>query len=386
MTHLTNPSRYLAPAWLPGGHAQTIYPATCIVKPPVAYRRERWRAPDGDFIDVDFLDGQADKPFVVLFHGLEGSSASHYARALMSHVAALGWSGAVPHFRGCSGQMNDGPRFYHSGDAAEIDWVLRKLAARRGLGPDAVHTPFASLVNSDIIKSSSWSNGGNGDGSRNSYSDGSDIASSGGGGDSSTNRKLGNSSSNSNSKFYAAGVSLGGNALLRWVGESQHQAGFVDAACAISAPLDLAAGGAALSRGLNMLYTRVFLRTLKPKCLQKLAQFPGLFDSTSMLNARNLYEFDNIVTAPLHGYRNTDDYWNRASARHILGDVTVPTLVLNARNDPFLPQQHLPQSAAAQITLEYPQQGGHVGFVSGRPPGALDWLPHRMVDFLEGRG
>jgi len=314
--------QYTAPSWLPGGHLQTIYPAKCIPKPKVTYRRERWPTPDGDFIDVDFVDGVPGQPFVVLFHGLEGSSDSHYARAMMAQVAALGWSGAIPHFRGCSGELNHAPRFYHSGDAGEVDWIIRRMhAVRRATAPGA--------------------------------------------------------------KFYAAGVSLGGNALLRWLGESQQQASIVDAACAISAPLDLAGGGAALSRGFNMIYTRVFLETLKPKCVQKLQQFPGLFDKDTMLRARNLYEFDNIVTAPLHGFRDTDDYWHRASAKHVLSDITVPTLVLNAKNDPFLPAHHLPQSASPRVTLEYPEHGGHVGFAVGGPPGKLDWLPRRVIDFLQ---
>lgn len=313
---------YLAPLWLPGGHLQTIYPATFIAKPPVLYRRERWDAPDGDFVDIDFVDGVPGKPFIVLFHGLEGSSNSHYARALMAHIAALGWSGAVPHFRGCSGELNRAPRFYHSGDAQEIDWILQRLSAVR-------KTRQAS-------------------------------------------------------KFYAGGVSLGGNALLRWLGESQHQAEIVDAACAISAPLDLARGGAALSQGLNRIYTRMFLQTLKPKCLKKLTQFPGLFDRETMLRARNLYEFDNVITAPLHGYRDTDDYWHRASAKHVLTDISVPTLVLNAQNDPFLPSEHLPRMAARCVTLEYPRHGGHAGFAVGALPGRLNWLPQRMLHFLEG--
>jgi predicted alpha/beta-fold hydrolase len=118
---------YIAPAWLPGGHLQTIYPALCIAKPAVAYRRERWLTPDADFIDIDFIDGEPGKPFIVLFHGLEGSSKSHYARALMALVQQLGWSGAVPHFRGCSGELNHAPRFYHSGDAAEVDWIVRRF-------------------------------------------------------------------------------------------------------------------------------------------------------------------------------------------------------------------------------------------------------------------
>lgn len=312
---------YRSPWWLPGGHLQTIYPAKCIAKPAVLYRRERWNTPDGDFIDLDFVDGAAEKPFVVLFHGLEGSSDSHYARALMAHVAALGWNGGVVHFRGCSGELNCSPRFYHSGDAQEIDWVLRKLVP--------------------------------------------------------TMRARGAS------RFYATGVSLGGNALLRWLGESQHGAEIVDAACAVSAPLDLAGGGAALGRGVNRLYTQSFLRTLKPKCLEKLAQFPGLFDRDAMLNSRDLYAFDNAVTAPLHGFRDTDDYWHRASAKYVLDDITVPTLVLNARNDPFLPARYLPTSASAAVTLEQPAHGGHVGFATAPFPGRLDWLPQRMLGFLQ---
>ncbi|TFW08744.1 alpha/beta hydrolase, partial [Oxalobacteraceae bacterium OM1] len=148
-------------------------------------------------------------------------------------------------------------------------------------------------------------------------------------------------------------------------------------------PLDLAGGGAALSKGVNMIYTRMFLQTLKPKCVKKLEQFPGLFDLHTMLKARDLYEFDNIVTAPLHGFRDTDDYWHRASAKHVLHDITVPTLVLNARNDPFLPAQHLPASASPRVTLEYPEHGGHVGFAVGGLPGRIDWLPQRILRFLQ---
>ena len=310
--------QYKSPLWLPSGHLQTIYPALCIAKPHVAFRRERWEAHDGDFVDVDFVDGKPGMPFVVLFHGLEGSSDSHYARALMAAVAARGWSGAIPHFRGCSGELNLAPRFYHSGDAGEVDWILRRLRQR------------------------------------------------------------------ASGKLYATGVSLGGNALLRWLGESQHQADILDAACAVSAPLDLARGGAALGTGLNMVYTRMFLKSLKPKCLAKLDQFPGLFDRDALMNARDLYAFDNVVTAPLHGYKDTDDYWDRASAKHVLGDITVPTLVLNARNDPFLPGAHLPTSASNYVTLDYPAHGGHVGFANGALPGQLDWLPRKLLHFLEG--
>jgi hypothetical protein len=308
---------YRAPSWLPGGHLQTIWPALFLRPPALPLRRERWSAPDGDFIDIDCTDGAPGAPLVLLFHGLEGSSSSHYARALMAAVAARGWSGAVAHFRGCSGEANLAPRFYHSGDAREIDWIVRRMKERAG------------------------------------------------------------------GRFYVAGVSLGGNALLRWLGEEQHQAEIVDAAAAVSAPLDLARGGEALSKGMGRLYTRMFLQTLKPKSLAKLGQFPGLFDRDALLAARDLYEFDNVVTAPLHGYRDTDDYWNRASAKHILHDITVPALVLNALNDPFLPGRYLPRSAAACVRLDYPAQGGHVGFAAGGPPGHLAWLPQRLLHFFD---
>lgn len=316
---------YSSPWWLAGGHAQTIYPATLMQKPEVQLRRERWTTHDHDFIDVDFLDGEAGKPFLVLFHGLEGSSNSHYARALMHKLKSLGWSGAVPHFRGCSGEPNQAPRFYHSGDAQEINWIIRRL-----------HREFKTA--------------------------------------------------HPQAKFYASGVSLGGNALLRWLGESQSSASIVDAACAVSAPLDLTNSGATLSRGFNRIYTKNFLQTLKPKCLHKLTQFPKLFDRERMLSAKNLYEFDNIVTAPLHGYRDVDDYWHRASACLVLNDIQVPTLVLNAQNDPFMPAQFLPKVASTYVTLDYPQHGGHVGFAQGSFPGKLDWLPEKIINHLQTHG
>lgn len=314
---------YVAPRWLPGGHLQTIYPAKLIRLPAVATTRERWNTPDDDFIDIDVAAGIPGRPLLVLFHGLEGSSSSHYARSMLAYLDAQGWSGIVPHFRGCSGEINQAPRFYHSGDADEIDWILRRVAQH----------PLARQA----------------------------------------------------SALYVAGVSLGGNALLRWLGTRGSDACFVAAAAAISAPLDLAAGGAALSSGFNLVYTKSFLRTLKPKCLAKLAQFPRLFDRERMLAARDLYEFDNVVTAPLHGFRNTEDYWHRASAKHVLHEIRVPTLVLNARNDPFLPAYHLPRSAADSVMLEYPAEGGHVGFATGPLPGRLDWLPRRIVHFLSAQ-
>ncbi|PMS36276.1 hypothetical protein B0G57_107253 [Trinickia symbiotica] len=318
---------YCPPRWLPTNHAQTIIPALFARLPAIDYRRERWTTPDGDFIELDWIaypEGSAaapppDAPLFVLFHGLEGSSDSHYARVLMATARGFGWHGVVPHFRSCSGPLNLAPRFYHLADSDEVDWVLRRLR----------------------------------DGHR--------------------------------GPIVVAGVSLGGNVLLHWLGERGTDAAFVAAAAAISTPLDVHAGGRALSQGFALVYTLSFLKTLKKKALQKLEQYPGLFDRDAMLASRTMYDYDNVVTAPLHGFRNTDDYWTRATTRPLLPDVVVPTLVLNARNDPFLPSTALPTRAEVSpaIELDQPEAGGHVGFMTGPFPGRMDWLPRRVFSFLE---
>ena len=327
---MTANSSYRAPRWLPGGHLQTLYPALFVPRPRVAYRRERWETPDGDFVDVDWISSKVNgdgataagiegTPLLVLFHGLEGSSTSHYAHALMAHVRDLGWRGVVVHFRGCSGEANRLARAYHSGDSAEIDWMLRRLSAHAS-GP-----------------------------------------------------------------LYAVGVSLGGNALLKWLGEQAHAAADVVAgAAAVSAPLDLMAAGDALGRGFNLVYTRAFLSSLKRKSIAKLAAHPLIYDAALVRSAQTLRAFDNVVTAPLHGFRDTDDYWTRASSKPWLAHIAVPTLLINARNDPFLPEAALPneQDVSRFVTRDFPDEGGHVGFVSGPFPGRLEWLPRRIIEFL----
>jgi len=306
---------YLAPRWLPGGHVQTIWPL--LIKGPLpGYRRERWDTPDGDFIDLDWIDGTPGAPCLVLFHGLEGSSRSHYARRLMHAVQGRGWHGVVVHFRGCSGEPNRLPRAYHSGDSQEIDWVLRRVQARG----------FPAL--------------------------------------------------------FAAGVSLGGNALLKWLAEQGTLASdVIHAAAAVSAPLDLAAANTALSSGFNLVYARHFLRTLIPAALAKERRFPGRIDVRRARAARTLRDFDDAVTAPLHGFLGADDYYARSSAGPLLGAVRTPTLLLHAANDPFLPQVALPRPDRLPdaVTLEVLHHGGHVGFVHGALPGRIDWLPQRLL-------
>ena len=317
--------QYRAPRWLPGGHLQTIWPAL-FSRPapgqPPAYRRERWDTPDGDFVDVDFVDA-ADPaaPLLVLFHWLKGSSRSPYALTFAQRAAVLGWACAVPHFRGCSGELNLAPRAYHSGDFEEIGWVLARLRALR------------------------------------------------------------------RQPLLAVGVSLGGNALLRWAEEAgDSAAATARAVSAVCAPVDLAAGGHAIGRGFNrQVYTRMFLRTMKPKALLKWQQHPGLFDRERLLRARTLYDFDNLFTAPLHGFKDTDDYWSRASAKPHLRRIRIPALVLNARNDPFVPARSLPgpQDVGRCVTLWQPAHGGHVGFARGRFPGHLQSLPEAVLAWLQ---
>ncbi len=291
---------YRAPWWLPGGHAQTIWAAKLSrhaprPAPPPRWQRERWTTPDGDFVEVDTLDAPAppDAPLLVLFHGLEGSSSSHYARAFAHWATDAGVRLAVPHFRGCSGPLNLGPRAYHSGDFEEVGWMLGRLRSR------------------------------------------------------------------SAAPLQAVGISLGGNALMRWAQEAGDSAAAVAAAVvSVCSPLDLAASGAAIGRGFNrQVYTRMFLQTMKPKALAKLAQHPGLFDRDALLAARDLYEFDNLFTAPLHGFKDTDDYWKRASARPHLARIRIPA-------------------------LWQPAQGGHVGFPQGRFPAHVHTLPQAVAGWL----
>ncbi|MBI5718627.1 MAG: alpha/beta fold hydrolase [Burkholderiales bacterium] len=334
---------YRAPPWLPGGNAQTIWAATVARRfegAPPHWRRERWDTPDGDFVDVDHLDvaqgpahdaghgaAPAAKParHLVLFHGLEGSSASQYAQAFAAMARARGWAYSVPHFRGCSGELNLAPRAYHSGDFEEIGWLLARLRAMH---------PAPLLV---------------------------------------------------------VGISLGGNALLRWAEEAGESAApIASAVAAVCSPIDLAASGQAIDRGFNRLvYARMFLATMKPKALAKLARHPGLFDEERLRAARTLYEFDDIFTAPLHGFRDTQDYWARASAKPRLADIRIPALVLNARNDPFVPVASLPPVDPAtrsgrigRVTLWRPDQGGHVGFPAGRYPAQVTAMPATVCDWL----
>jgi hypothetical protein len=324
---------YTAPFWLPGGHLQTIWSALWSrrfeVTPPT-WRRERWSTPDQDFVDVDFSEMPTPtlpRPLLVLFHGLEGSSGSHYSQAFADWGKTNGCDIAIPHFRGCSGTLNLAPRAYHSGDHEEVHHLLTQFKQR----VDAENRPG----------------------------------------------------------LLAAGVSLGGNALMRWAGEQGQSAQkMVSAVASICSPLDLSASGKAIGEGFNrQVYTRMFLRTMKPKAMAKLKQHPGLFDASKLMAAKDLYEFDDVFTAPLHGFKNTQDYWLRASALPHMHHIAVPALALNAQNDPFIPSYSLPslEKVSAKVTLWQPPHGGHVGFPKGFVPGHLKAMPEAVGKWLLNR-
>ena len=296
----------IPPKWLRNAHAQTIYAKTR-QSPTPHYRRELWTdSHQTDLVAYDFVDSPyANAPVVVLFHGLEGSSHSHYSVELMRCVQERGWHGVVAHFRGCGGVR--AIRAYHSGDTQEIAHMLGCLKTRYPT-----------------------------------------------------------------QKIYAMGVSLGGNALAKYLGEQGNLA-IVDAAAVVSAPVNLNAAADALSAGMaKWLYTPYCLHTLKHKVP---------YHHT----VKTLSEFDDVYTAPMHGFSGCRDYYPRCEALPYLPKITRPTLLLNAQNDPFLPAEFLPnpQQVSRSVMLLQPEHGGHCGFVNGEGRGNIRWLPETVLSFFE---
>ncbi len=317
---------YRAPRWMAGAHTQTILAAKLCKKPKVVYRRERWDTPDNDFIDVDWATPEVadpSTPILVHFHGLEGSSHSHYALALMHETVARGWRGCVAHFRSCSGELNRLARTYHAGDIDDLEWVLRTVRSRY---PQAV--------------------------------------------------------------LYAVGVSLGGNQVALFCGKRSEAAKeLLTAAVSVGAPVDLVAGSNLLKQGFNRVYSEMFLNSLIPKVLKKMELHPELeklIDREAIKKCVNFYDFDSLFTAPVHGFKNAMDYWTQCSAKPWLKNIQIPFLLLNARNDPFLPEWALPtlNDVSDMVWLDQPKEGGHIGFPTGNPPGRVDYLPERIFRFF----
>jgi len=285
-------------------------------------RRERLETPDGDFVDLDWhAEAPAAGPLVLILHGLEGSSNSHYARGLLREGARLGLRGVVLHFRSCSGEVNRLPRLYHSGDTRDLQWVIEHLGQREA-----------------------------------------------------------------GARIGLAGISLGGNVALKWLGERGEAApAAVVGAAAISTPFDLTACAEVLDRGFNRaVYTVSFLRTMKAKLRAKAHLYDGQIDVAAVLRSRTFTEYDRWFTAPLNGFADERDYWSRASSGPYLERIRRPTLLINAVNDPFLPGARLPVAAVAGsrwLEAAFVPEGGHVGFLDG-PLGPSSWAERRALAFL----
>lgn len=278
---------------------------------------------DGDFIDLDWLDGPAGAPLVVVLHGLEGSARSHYAAGLLDLAARRGWRGVVLNFRSCSGELNLLPRFYHSGDTADLDAVVTLLAVREpALRMGLVGTSLGGNV---ALK---W-------------------------------------------------LGERGDAVPPQV----------FGAVGVSVPFDLGACARRLDSGLHRaLYTANFLRTMRRKVRDKARQYPGFVDVAAALRARTFAEYDRVVTAPLNGFADEVDYWARASCGPHLVHIRRPTLLINALDDPFIPPGTLPDPAALppHVAADFPPHGGHAAFIEGRWPWrAGSWAERRALDFLE---
>jgi hypothetical protein len=311
--------------WLPGPHAQTI--AGRLLRRPALprFERERIELPDGDFVDLDHASigtPDAAAPVVLVLHGLEGSARRGYAINTYHELARRGVRALGLNFRSCSGERNRNARLYHSGDTADIEHVLRLLAARY---PDVPRG--------------------------------------------------------------AIGFSLGGNALLKLLGELGADArALVSVAAAVSVPYDLGAGADCLDRThMGRFYAARFIRSLIAKAEAKAALLGDTCDLERVRAARSFREFDDAATAPIHGFAGAEDYYTRSSSVHYLDRIRIPTLLLHAADDPFLPAAHFPHARVAanpDLTAVLTERGGHVGFIEGPPWAPSFWAEETAAAFI----
>jgi predicted alpha/beta-fold hydrolase len=321
--HPFRPAPFRPAPGLAGAHRQTVAGRVLRRPAPPPFRRERIELPDGDFVDLDFPPSPAAAaPLVLLLHGLEGSARRGYAINTYRELAVRGLAAVGLNFRSCSGEPNRAARLYHSGETEDIRFIARLLRERFAAVPRA-----------------------------------------------------------------AVGFSLGGNALLKFLGEEGEAGGqWFSAAAAVSVPYDLAAGADALDRSvMGRFYARRFVRSLVAKAEARAELLARHCDLDRVRRARSFREFDDAATAPIHGFQGADDYYARCSSAGFLARIRVPTLLLHAADDPFLPASHFPRRAAAANPLLQPvltQRGGHVGFVGGWPWRPRFWAEAQVAGFL----
>jgi predicted alpha/beta-fold hydrolase len=307
--------------WIPGGHLRTLWGKLFRRQPTAPTVIERWETPDGDFIEIHRLHAPSGKPRLLLLHGLEGTIRSHYAQALLNEAGARGWGADLLIFRSCGSELNRTRRFYHSGETSDTSFVLDRLVEQYPSSPIAI-----------------------------------------------------------------AGVSLGGNVLLRFLGErGTSLPPQLCGAAAISVPFDLLRSSRRINQGFSRFYQRFFLSSLRRKAQQKQVRFPDLAPAASIAALRTLEDFDNLITGPLHGYRDARDYYSRASSLPILERIRLKTLLLSAVDDPMLPREVLDEVREIAVgnpylELEFVEKGGHAGFIAGSAP----WRPFYYAEYRVG--
>ena len=312
-----------APAWwIPGGHLQTLWGKLFRRQSPAPTVVERIDTPDGDFLELHRLAAKADAPRVLLLHGLEGTIRSHYAQGLLNEAHRRGWGADLLIFRSCGPELNRTKRFYHSGETTDLAFTVQKIV---GEFPNA---------------------------------------------------PLG-----------LAGVSLGGNVLLKFLAEKPDALPRqVKAAVAISVPFDLGRSSERVNRGFSRIYQKFFLGSLKRKAAEKQLKFPDLAPPERIAALKTLADFDNLITGPLHGYRDARDYYERASSLPGLGSIRIDTLLLSAVDDPMLPPKVLEEvreiaDRNSSLHLEFVDRGGHAGFITGSVP----WRPFYYAEYRAGQ-
>src|SRR5712671_3541334 len=250
--------------WIPGGHLQTLWGKFFRRQAPAPTTLERWDTPDGDFLELHRLRAERGAPRVLLLHGLEGTVRSHYAQGLLNEAERRGWGADLLIFRSCGPEMNRARRFYHSGETTDTAFVLERITREF---PDS---PLA-----------------------------------------------------------LAGVSLGGNVLLKFLGEQGNDLPLqLKAAAAISVPFDLSRSSRRINRGFSRFYQQFFLKSLRRKAQEKAGRFPDLAPADKISGLRTLEDFDNLITGPLHGFRDAEDYYQRSSSLPRLEHIKLITLLL----------------------------------------------------------
>lgn len=310
--------------WVPGGHLQTLWGKLFRRQTPAPTLLERWNTPDGDFLELHRLASESEGPRVLLLHGLEGTIRSHYAQGLLNEAARRGWGADLLVFRSCGSELNHTRRFYHSGETTDLAWVLERISHQFPAAPLAL-----------------------------------------------------------------AGVSLGGNVLLKFLGERGNDLPLqLKAAAAISVPFDLARSSKRINRGFSRFYQRFFLDSLREKAQEKATRFPDLAPPDKIAALQTLEDFDNLITGPLHGFRDAQDYYERSSSLPWLDRIRVNTLLLSAKDDPMLPAEVLDEVRDVAknnpaLHLEFVERGGHAGFVTGSVPGRpFYYAEHRVGQFF----